>query len=206
MTAVLESVAGALRFCHRSDPFPRGRWHTNTIAGFFQPEQTLAVLKNFSGNPNVEAYLIYTVYFSAPKELTDAVRLDVAEIMSQTADAMAVWEGPRSGMASLRLSGARREKVLDMKKVLEAIFSGRVVTTATLLGGRITQHEIWHDFFATAPGDIWLQHLGREIGVTVMSDKLQRRLRFYDPEANDAYMKTVERRLAGKISILDARQ
>jgi hypothetical protein len=42
--------------------------------------------------------------------------------------------------------------------------------------------EIWHDFFATALGDIWLRHLERQTGTIIRSDKLQQRLRTYPVE------------------------
>lgn len=200
MKGVLQSVAGPLRFCHRPPPTIHGRWHTNTIAGFYQPEHALAALKHLSSSPGVDAHMMYTVYFTALKELSDAVLVDVEDIMSQIPEATAVWEEPRNGMVTLRLSGTNREKIIDMKRVLEAIFAGRVATAG--LGGHATQYEIWHEFFATAPGAVWLQHLARDKGVIIMSDKLQRRLRIYDPEDDDAHMKIVERDLAEKVIML----
>jgi hypothetical protein len=205
MKGVLQSVAGPLRFCHRSrnwrpHPAVRARWHTHTIAGFYQPEHVLAALKHLSGDPEVDAHIMYTVYFTSPKELSDAVLVDVEDIVSQIPEVNADWEDARNGMVTLRLSGIDQEKVVDTKRILEAIFAGRVAAAG--LGGHATQYEIWHDFFATAPGAVWLQHLARERGVIIMSDKLQQRLRIYDPEEDDAHMKLVERDLAEKAIML----
>jgi hypothetical protein len=197
MKAALQSVAGALRFCHRSHPTIRGRWPTNVIAGFYQPEHVHAALKHFSGDLNVEACLVYTVYFTAPEELSDAVLLDVEDIVSQTLEARIVWEEPRDGMVTLRLSGTNQESVVDMKNILEAIYSGRVATEGI---------EIWHDFFATAPGGIWLQHLARDMGVIIMSDKLQRRLRIYASEENGKDVKAVLQHLGEKVTKLEAQE
>lgn len=87
-----------------------------------------------------------------------------------------------------------------MKRILEAIFSGRVATAG--LGGHAARYEIWHDFFATASGAKWLQHLAREKDVIIMSDKFQQRLCIYDPEQDDARMRLVERDLAEKAIML----
>jgi hypothetical protein len=206
MKGVLQSVAGPLRFCHKMETgnrphaIVRGRWHTNTIAGFYQPEHALAALKHLSGISGVDAHVVYTVYFTGPKELSDAVLVDVEDIMSQIPEATAVWEEPRNSMVTLRLSRTDREKVVDTKKILEAIFAGRVATAR--LSGHATRYEIWHNFFATAPGAVWLQHLAREKGVMIMSDKLQQRLRIYDPEDDNAKIELVERDLAEEIIML----
>ncbi|KAI4956290.1 hypothetical protein J4E91_000501 [Alternaria rosae] len=178
----------------------RGRLYTNTIAGFYQPEHALAAVKHLSGNPEVDTHVMYTVYFTAPKELSDAVLVDVEDIMSQVPEASAAWEKPRQGMVTLRISGTDQEKVVDMKRILEAIFSGRVATAG--LGGHAARYEIWHNFFATASGAKWLQYLAREKGVIIMSDKFQQRLCIYDPEQDDARMRLVERDLAEKAIML----
>ncbi|KAF1935682.1 hypothetical protein EJ02DRAFT_460159 [Clathrospora elynae] len=200
MKAVLQSVAGPLRFCHRPHPTVYDYWLTDTIAGFYQPEHAHAALKHFRGDPWVVARLVYTVYFTAAKELSDAVLVDVEEIASQIPEAKVVWEEPRNGNVTLRMSGTDKEKVVDMKRVIEAIFAGRVASG----GLQAAQYEIWHDFFATAPGGVWLQHLAREMDVIIMSDKLQRRLRIYDPEDEDFRVRNVERKLAEKVIELDA--
>ncbi|KAJ4363523.1 hypothetical protein N0V83_009818 [Neocucurbitaria cava] len=201
MKAVLQSVAGPLRFCHRPPPTVRGRWHANTIAGFYQPEHAQAALKHFTRSTEVEVWLIYTVYFTATKELSDVVLLDVEEITVQDPEIRIAWEEPRAGMVTLRLSGTKQESVVDMKRVLEAIYAGCVATR----GLPAARYEVWHDFFATPPGDIWLQHLARDTGVIIMSDKLQRRLRVYDPENSNLHVKYVEQKLAEKVAELDAR-
>ncbi|CAO2651564.1 Nn.00g041340.m01.CDS01 [Neocucurbitaria sp. VM-36] len=200
MKAVLQSVAGPLRFCHKPPPIMRGRWHANTIAGFYQPEHARAALKHFSGSTGVEVRLVYTVYFTAPKELSDVVLLDVEDIAAQIPEARIVWEEPRAGMVTLRLSGTSREDIVDMKRIFEAIYAGRIATRR-LQGAR---YEIWHDFFATPPGEIWLQHLARDTGIIIMSDKLQRRLRVYDPEGDNVHMDYAEWELAEKVTELDA--
>jgi hypothetical protein len=206
--AVLHSVAGAPRFCYKAHSSIGGLWNTNTIAGFHQPEHALAALKYFSGNSDVDAQVVYTVYFRAPKELSDAVLLDVEEIMSQTAEAEVVWEKPKKDMhtkqdmVTLRLSGTDREEIVDMKRILEAIFAGRVATAGRDGSGK--RYEIWHDFFATPPGYVWLQHLARDKGVIIMSDKLQRRLRIYSDEESGIDCGNVERRIAEKVYALDA--
>ncbi|KNG48053.1 Zinc finger, C6HC-type [Stemphylium lycopersici] len=204
MKGVLQSVAGPLRFCNRPHSTMHGRWHTNTIAGFYQPEHALAAFKHFDGNPDVEVRMVYTVYFTAPKELSDAILLDVEEIVSQIPEAIITWEDPRDGMVTLRLSGTEQEKVVVAKRILEAIYAGRVATASS--GGNATRYEIWHDFFATAPGVVWLQHLARDMGVIVMSDKLQRRIRIYDPEEDKLHMESVERELLEKVTLLSARK
>lgn len=202
LKGVLQSVAGPLRFCHRSLPTLKGKWHANTIAGFYQPEHAQAAMKHFSGSTDVEVRLVYTVYFTAPKELSDVVLLDVEDIASQIPEAVITWEEPRGGMVTLRLSGTNQETIVDMKRILEAIYAGRIATTNV----QSARYEIWHDFFATPPGDVWLQHLARDTGVIIMSDKLQRRLRVYDPEDDDIHMDSVERKLAEKVTELDAWQ
>jgi len=201
----LQSVAGSLRFYYTVDidntlhSTVRGRLPTNTIAGFYQPEHALAALKHLSGNAELDAHLMYTVYFTAPKDLCDPVMANVEDIMSQVAGANAVWGEPREGMITLRLSGTNQEKVVDMKRILEAMLSGRIATTG--LDGHAARYEIWHDFFATASGAGWLQDLARENGVIIMSDRFQQRLRVHDPEQDDARMGLVEHTLAEKASM-----
>ncbi|KAF1847450.1 uncharacterized protein K460DRAFT_374509 [Cucurbitaria berberidis CBS 394.84] len=199
---VLQSVAGPLRFCHRPPPDVRGRWHGNTIAGFYHPEHAQAALKHFSGSTEIEVQVVYTVYFTAPKELSDVVLLDVEDIASQIPEAKITWEEPRGGMVTLRLSGTRQENIVDMKRILEAIYAGRIATSSL----QATRYEIWHDFFATPPGEVWLQHLARDTRVVIMSDRLQRRLRIYDPEEDDIHKGYVEQKLAEKVAELDAWQ
>ena len=172
----------------------------HTIAGFYQPEHAHAALKHFGGSPGFDTKLIFTVYFTASKELSDAVLLDVEDVASQIHEVHTNWEEARNGMVTLRLSGTKQEKVVDMKRILEAIYTGRIATK----GRQGLRYEIWHDFFATPPGDIWLQHLARDVGMVITSDKLQQRLRIYDPEDDVVYMNQVERKLAKKISELDA--
>jgi hypothetical protein len=205
--AVLHSVAGVPRFFRQSQPSIHGRWETNKVAGFYQPEHALAALKHFNGDPNVETQKLYTVYFTAPKEVADAVLLDVEEIMSQTAKAAAVWEEPKKDMftnqdmVTLHLSGTDRGEIVDMKRILEAIFAGRVATTGR---GRLGKpHEIWHDFFATPPGGVWLQHLARDMGLIIMSDKSQRRLRIYAGEEHAVTVSIMERNITNKVSALN---
>lgn len=202
LKGLLQSVAGPLRFCHRPPPDVQGRWHTNTIAGFYQPEHAQAALKHFNGSTEVEVCLVYTVYFTATKELSDAVLVDVEEIASQTPEIRIAWDEPKNGMVTLRLSGIDQERIVDMKRIFEAIFAGRVATG----GPQIDRYEIWHDFFATPPGEVWLQHVARDAGVIIMSDKLQRRLRIYDPEDRESTMNYVELKLAERVIGLDAWQ
>ncbi|EOA83241.1 hypothetical protein ACJQWK_00167 [Exserohilum turcicum] len=202
MKRVLQSFIGPFRFYRKAPSTIYGRWPTNSIVGFYQPEHALAASKYFKSNPDVEVQILYTVYFTAPKELFDAVLLDVEEVMSQIPEGNATWDdSPKHGMVTLRLSGTDRESIVDMKRILEAIFAGRIATAEQ--GGRTTQHEIWHNFFATAPGVVWLQHLAREMGVVIMSDKLQRRIRIYDEEEDYAHMKIVERQITEKIAALN---
>ncbi|KAI4936171.1 hypothetical protein J4E85_001500 [Alternaria conjuncta] len=156
MKTNLQSVAGPLRFYDEGDinntlhSSVRGRLPTNTIAGFYQPEHALAALKHLSGNVELDAHLMYTVYFTAPKELSDPVMANAEDMISQVAEVDAVWKKPREGMVTLRLSGTNQEKVVDMKRTLEALLSGRIATTG--LDGHAERYEIWHDFFATLSG------------------------------------------------------
>ena len=205
MKTNLQSVAGPLRFYDEGDinntlhSSVRGRLPTNTIAGFYQPEHALAALKHLSGNVELDAHLMYTVYFTAPKELSDPVMANAEDMISQVAEVDAVWKKPREGMVTLRLSGTNQEKVVDMKRTLEALLSGRIATTG--LDGHAERYEIWHDFFATLSGAGWLQDLARENGVIIMSDRFQQRLRVHDPEQDDARMGLVEHTLAEKASM-----
>jgi hypothetical protein len=209
MEAMLHSVAEAPRFFRQSHPSLCGRWEINKVAGFYQPEHALAAVKHFNGDPDVEARKLYTVYFTAPKELSDAILLDVEEIMSQAAEATATWEEPKKDMftkqdmVTLHLSGIDREEIVDLKKVLEAVFAGRVAITEG--GKRAKRYEIWHDFFATPSGGVWLQHLAREMDLIIMSDRSQRRLRIYGEEDHVRHS-IVERRLVGKVNALDAQE
>ncbi|KAI4651516.1 uncharacterized protein J4E78_008208 [Alternaria triticimaculans] len=204
MKADLESVAGSLKTYYRVDinntlhSSVRGRLPTSHIAGFYLPEHALAALKHLSGNAELDAHLMYTVYFTTLKELSDAVIVNVEDTncMLQVAEASAVWGKPREDMVTLRLSGTNQNEVVDMKRILEAKLSGRIATTG--LDGHAARYEIWHDFFATASGAGWLQDLARENGVTIISDKFQQRLRVYDPEQDDARMGLVEHTLAEK--------
>ncbi|KAH7359621.1 hypothetical protein BKA66DRAFT_562258 [Pyrenochaeta sp. MPI-SDFR-AT-0127] len=200
--SMLQCFAGPTRFCHRAPPGLQGSLPFNTIAGFYQPEHARAALKLYNGSDDVEICLVYTVYFTAPKELSDAVLLDIEEIASQTPETIVAWEEPRNGMVTMRLSGTNRGKIVDVKKIFEAIFAGRVATGSL----QASRYEIWHDFFATAPGEVWLQHLERETGVIIMSDKLQRRIRIYDPEDDDTHTRYVELKLAERVIGLDAWQ
>ena len=207
MKADLESVAGSLKFYYRVDinntlhSSVRGRLPTSHIAGFYLPEHALAALKHLSGNAELDAHLMYTVYFTTPKELSDAVMVNVEDTncMLQVAEASAVWGKPREDMVTLRLSGKNQDEVVDMKRILEAKLSGRIATTG--LDGDAARYEIWHDFFATASGAGWLQDLARENGVIIISDKFQQRLRVHDPEQDDARMGLVEHTLAEKAII-----
>lgn len=54
---------------------------------------------------SLEVRIVYTVYFTASKELSGAVLIDVEEIVSQIPEARITWEDPRDGMVTLRLSG-----------------------------------------------------------------------------------------------------
>jgi hypothetical protein len=205
MEAVLHSVAEAPKSFRQAHPSLRGRWEINKVVGFYQPEHALAAVKHFNGNPDVQAQTLYTVYITAPKELSDAVLLDVEEIMSQIVKTIATWGEPRKDMftkqdmVTLHLSGSDREEIIDLKKVLEAIFTGRIATIGR--GKPPKRYEIWHDFFAMPPGGVWLQHLARDMGVIIMSDRSQRRLRIYAGEDHGVYP-TVERQLAKKVSVL----
>jgi hypothetical protein len=127
---------------------------------------------------------LYTVYTTAPKDVSGAVLVDIEEVASNT-DVDIAWEEPRQGKFVLRLSGTDTETIANMKAVFEAIFFGHVATTwstRTSLNSASSGLEIWHDFFATALGDIWLRHLERQTGTIIRSDKLQQRLRTYPVE------------------------
>ncbi|CAA9963357.1 ariadne ring protein [Pyrenophora teres f. maculata] len=214
---ILHSIAGALRFCHRSNQDIRGRWNTSTLAGFYQPEHALEAIKHFNGLPHVDVHLIYNLYFTAPRHLSDAVLADVRDVMSQVPDVNAVWEESRNDMVTLRLSGVNQQQAVDLKRILEALFAGHIATSRDLNPvikgeldietaeklGPTTQQEIWHDFFRTASGAIWLQHLARDYGINIMSDKLQQRLRIYDPLEDEKVVEEVEHQLAKKVFLLN---
>jgi hypothetical protein len=81
-------------------------------------------VEHFSGSLDVDAQIVYTVYFYAVEELFDAVMLDVKEIISQTAEAEVDWEKPKEDMfmeqdmVQTCLLGTDREEVIDMKNIM----------------------------------------------------------------------------------------
>lgn len=115
-----------------------------------------------------------------------------------------VRETPRQGNVTLRLTGIRRDVVADVKKTLEAAFLGSVAAQSGDASHQTTHREIWHDFFATVPGYIWLQHLGRKVGCLVTSDKLQQRIRVYSPGSKASHLRSIEEHLAAKSEELDS--
>jgi hypothetical protein len=175
LKALLESVAGNLRFCYKATPAQKTRWGTTRVAGFYQPEHAQAAIKWLSGMPGMQAQQLYTVYFTVPENLAYAMIMYI-ENTAFRMDVDLVWEAPRQRNVTLRLTGIRRDVVADVKKMLEAAFLGSVATQPGDASHQTTHCEIWHDFFATVPGYIWLQHLGRKVGCLVTSDKLQQRI------------------------------
>jgi hypothetical protein len=202
----LEIVGGPLRFSHRATSRQRERWQATTVAGFYQPEHALAVLESFKRTRLGECRTLYTVYFTAPTELTDAMIVDVEEIASQ-AEVDIAWEEPRQSRVTLRLSGVDKSVIIDMKKIYEAIFSGHIAFKWSKSGDLPSNsYEIWHEYFASLPGDVWLKHLGRETSTIITSDKLQQRLRIYDLGDGTLNKDLVEEQLIRKIAELTATQ
>jgi len=184
LKATLESAAGSLRFCHRATREQRDLWKATTVAGFYHPEHAHAALKYIESSSWLQGQQLYTVYITAPKDISEAVFVDIEDIASET-DVDIVWEEPREGKVTLRLSGTDNETVASTKAIFEAIFFGHVIATGTtrnFANSATSGLEIWHDFFATPPGEIWLRHLERRTGTMIRSDKLQQRLRTYSCE------------------------
>lgn len=77
LKALLESVAGNLRFCYKATPAQKTRWGTTTVAGFYQPEHAQAALKWLSGMPGMQGQQLYTVYFTVSDDLAFAIIVDV---------------------------------------------------------------------------------------------------------------------------------
>lgn len=122
---------GPLRFFQRAASTfgslsRRGYW--SNVAGYYQPEHALAAVRHFSGIPQMEATLLYTAYFTVSKELADVVLLDVDDIISQTQHVDTAWDDRRQNVTMLRISGPNRETIVDLKRILEAIFSGKVAS------------------------------------------------------------------------------
>jgi hypothetical protein len=163
LKALLESVAGNLRFCYKATPAQKTRWGTTTVAGFYRPEHAQAALKWLSGMPGMQGQQLYTVYFTVSEDLASAIIVDVENTVFRM-DVDLVRETPRQGNVTLRLTGIRRDVVADVKKTLEAAFLGSVAAQSGDASHQTTHREIWHDFFATVPGYIWLQHLGHKVG------------------------------------------
>ncbi|KAI2475891.1 hypothetical protein Ptr902_12717 [Pyrenophora tritici-repentis] len=215
--AILHSIAGALKFYNRNSQEIRGRWNTNALVGFYQPEHALEAIGHFSSHPHMDVHLIYNFYFTTPRELYDAIRAGVLDVMALVPEVAPFWQEARNDKVTTRLSGANQQQIVNLKRVLEASFAGHIATapeldpvtkgeldseTAEELG-LATRHEIWHEFFSTAPGAVWLQHLARDYEMTIISDKLQQRLRIYDPSENDKEIEEVEYQLAKKVFLLE---
>jgi hypothetical protein len=208
LKGLLESVGGSLRFCHRATRGQRDKWQATTVAGFYHPEHAHAALKYMKGSLWLKGQQLYTVYITAPKDVSAAVLIDIEEIASQT-DVDIAWEEPRQGKVTLRLSGTDKDAVVDMKGVTEAIFSGHIATTwstCTSANSPSGTFEIWHDFFATAPGEIWIKYLERETGTLIRSDKLQQRLRSYSSGENSVHCSFIDQELRSQLEKLEDSQ
>jgi hypothetical protein len=199
LEAFLKDVGGRLRFFHQTNLSQRKRWNATIIAGFYEPEHAQAVMTTLNGTPHVKAQILYTVYFTGPKKFTDAVAVE-AQLITSRFDADLVSETPRDGKVTLRLSGVRKETVAKMKHRLEVIFSGRIATVPAKGNFQSACSELWHDFFDTAYGKIWLQQLSRSISnIFITIDKPQQRIRIYTSKDDYAGVRLFERALVDKI-------
>ncbi len=103
-------------------------------------------------------------------------------------------------MLTMRFSGTDKDEVHEMKSMIEFFYAGKIATT-----GEPKHYEMWHDFFGTPQGEVWLRHVKHQTGVFVRSDKSQQRVRIYDWNLNGIPNKErVERELEEKIAELES--
>jgi len=199
----LLSLKNPFRYFVRATDMQSKRWGARSSAGFYQPEYAHRALEWIRKKPRMSGTLIYTVYITAPKEISDIVK-PVIEIVTKDKDVESYWQKPsEDGTVVLRLTGVQRDVVAEMKREAESIYSGRVVKDtdhpAKRAYGFICPFEAWHDFFATSEGEEWLQTFSLENDYLVLSDKKQQRIRIYGQEHRRSLVVTLEQRIAKKI-------
>lgn len=198
--SVLNEMVGPVKFIARADSLPQRRGFWSNIICFHHPKHALAAIRHFKAIPQMDADLLYTIFFSAPNEICEAVSKDVEEIVRDLRHGHVLhrsWTDGRSGSRTLRITSPRQEIIMNVKQVLVAIFSGKVASQSV---GRQTDYEMWHDFFGHSQGDIWLKRLLQGSRLVAVSDKSQHRLRLYDPNSTDSVLHIVEMEIAEKVS------
>ncbi|KAH8724334.1 hypothetical protein GQ44DRAFT_708998 [Phaeosphaeriaceae sp. PMI808] len=198
----LASDVASVRFFRPTTHAQNSLWDAQSVVGFYQPEHALEALKWLSRVPGMQGQLLYIVYATVPKTIFNMVLLQVKLLWVRRKGVEMVWDQPRDGKTTLRLTGVRKDLVIAAKESLVTIFSGDLALSYENEKGKseFSPREIWHDFFGTPPGETWLQHLGREWkSAIITSDRFQRRLWIYEQNHNGLIIGHLEQLLAAEI-------